>query len=110
MKNIIGGNNKNMKAWYFRMKIWLEMEKVTNDDERFQFILIERYHLNDDERFRYPENLTIGIWIDTVNYLTRIKQKLSVYDYENSIPIRTEIYEKISYTTEATCKKLRKKV
>jgi len=35
---IIGGNNKNVKAWYILMKNWLKMEKVT-DEERFQFIL-----------------------------------------------------------------------
>ena len=36
---IIGGNNKNVKAWYILMKNWLKMEKVTDDEEKFQFIL-----------------------------------------------------------------------
>ena len=36
---IIGGNNKNVKAWYILMKNWLKMEKVIDDEEKFQFIL-----------------------------------------------------------------------
>ncbi|KAL6589195.1 hypothetical protein U3516DRAFT_571036 [Neocallimastix sp. 'constans'] len=147
---IIGGNNKNVKAWYILMKNWLKMEKVTDDEEKFQFILagtveeatqivsdkfveanrilnleecrdilLERYHLNEDERFRELKTLLImpnesvrefnDRYLDYYCQLsTDNKAKLSVYDYENSIRSRTDIYEKVAYeeakTIEAACK------
>ena len=147
---IIGGNNKNVKAWYILMKNWLKMEKVTDDEEKFQFILagtveeatqivsdkyveanrilylkewrdilLERYHLNEDERFRelktlliMPNESVLEFNDRYLNYYyqlsTENKAKLSVYDYENSICSWTDIYEKIANeedkTIEAACK------
>ncbi|KAL6625782.1 hypothetical protein U3516DRAFT_794354 [Neocallimastix sp. 'constans'] len=135
---IIGGNNKNVKAWYILMKNWLKMEKVTDDEEKFQFILagteeeatkikscrdilLERYHLNEDERFRELKTLLImpnesvrefnDRYLDYYCQLsTDNKAKLSVYDYENSIRSRTDIYEKVAYEEAKTACKIAEKV
>ncbi|ORX63681.1 hypothetical protein BCR32DRAFT_287588 [Anaeromyces robustus] len=147
---IIGGSNKNVKAWYILMNNWLKMEQITAEDERFQYILagtieeatqiisdklveynktlsleecrdilIERYHLNEDERFRELKTTLImpnesirefnDRYLDFYCQLsTETKAKLSVYYYENSIRSRSDIYEKVAYeeakTIEAACK------
>ncbi|KAL6595293.1 hypothetical protein U3516DRAFT_765906 [Neocallimastix sp. 'constans'] len=126
-------NNKNVKAWYIHMKNWLKMEKVTNDEERFQFILagtveeatqivsdkyveanrilyLKEYHLNEDERFRELKTLLIMPNESVLEFNDRYLNYYYQLSTENKAKLSVYDYENSictneeDKTIEAACK------